>query len=257
MNETLLKIISESYKVFFAPTKKDNSRSSDKLKSIHSFIANTIKEKLDKNYKIYSISENKEDKEKIVAGFYYNKKVDITINYKKKDIVGIGVKSIMGNYSQNSNNYFENLLGETANLQRNKFKYCNFLIIPKYVPHYKKGATKNTKKLSKIEELNDMELKKYLKLYDDNLNNIFHKPNLTFILVIDTGIKDVLQNNLGKELNIKEFNKVLLKNYKITIFDIKNCPELRETKNFLEKVNDFDKFIDAVYNLVKVLSYGE
>lgn len=35
--------------------------------------------------------------------------VDITINYKGKAIAGYAVKFAMRNYSQNSNNYFENM----------------------------------------------------------------------------------------------------------------------------------------------------
>jgi hypothetical protein len=255
LNNELLEVISESYKVFFTPTKKDNARSNDKLKAIHAFISNKIKEKLDDSYKIYSISENKNDKEKIVNGFYYNKKVDIAITYKNKDILGIDIKSIMGNYSQNSNNYFENLLGETSNLQRNNYKYINFLIIPKYVPYYKKGKDKEHKILNNIENLNDNELKKYLKLYNDDVINLYHKPNKTFILIIDTGIRNILEENLKMELNINNFNKVLLQNYNISMFDL-NCNDLKETKSFLQKVNNFEKFINAICDLAKSESYG-
>ena len=44
-----------------------------------------------------------------IFGRYYPKNVDITINYKGKAIAGYAVKFAMRNYSQNSNNYFENM----------------------------------------------------------------------------------------------------------------------------------------------------
>ena len=49
------------------------------------------------------------DKEGSINGRYYPKNVDITINYKGKAIAGYAVKFAMRNYSQNSNNYFENM----------------------------------------------------------------------------------------------------------------------------------------------------
>lgn len=56
-------------------------------------------------------------KEMKLDGRYIDKVVDITILKNSKPIAGIGVKFVMQNYSQNSNNYFENMLGETANIR--------------------------------------------------------------------------------------------------------------------------------------------
>ena len=84
-------------------------------------------------------------------GRYVDKKVDITISKKDatmhKDIpvAGIAVKFVMQNYSQNSNNYFENMLGETANIRANKCPYFQIFIILDRLPYYKKETKRITK----------------------------------------------------------------------------------------------------------------
>ena len=81
-----------------------------------------------KEYKVFSQGYG-DDKEKEINGRYYDKKVDITIAYKNKIVAGIGVKFVQQNYAQNSNNYFENMLGETANIRTNKIPYFQIFII--------------------------------------------------------------------------------------------------------------------------------
>ena len=46
----------------------------------------------------------------------------------------------MRNYSQNSNNYFENMLGETANIRSNSIPYFQIFIIFDKVPYYEQGG---------------------------------------------------------------------------------------------------------------------
>jgi hypothetical protein len=48
----------------------------------------------------------------------------------------------MQNYSQNSNNYFENMLGETANIRSSNIPYFQIFIIPDEIPYYKKEKGK-------------------------------------------------------------------------------------------------------------------
>lgn len=119
-----LQVINSGYQSMLSS--EHGNRSNKKLIPIHQFIAEQIQSKLDDNYKIFSINEDKtKSKEKTVEGKYYDKNIDIAITYKNKDIGGISVKFITGNYQQNANNYFEHLLGETANLKRNNYSYSS------------------------------------------------------------------------------------------------------------------------------------
>ena len=103
MNNTeFLEQITASFKKFLCT----GSRSNEKLKILHGAIASDLYERLGKRFTVHSlgIGDGKEDK---IQGRYINKAVDITISDRKKAIAGIGVKFVMQNYSQNSNNYFE------------------------------------------------------------------------------------------------------------------------------------------------------
>lgn len=53
----------------------------------------------------------------------------------RKVAAGIGVKFVMQNYFQNSNNYFENILGETAHIRSKRIPYFQIFIIPDILPH--------------------------------------------------------------------------------------------------------------------------
>lgn len=92
---------------------------------MHSCIAEDLFNKLKKeNFRVCSLGFQA-GQEKFMKGRYLDKKVDISIKNTQsdRDICGIGVKFVMSNYSQNSNNYFENMLGETANIRCNDLLY--------------------------------------------------------------------------------------------------------------------------------------
>lgn len=83
---------------------------------------------------------------RMVQCCYIDKMEDITIQHKGKDVGGIAIKFVMQNYSQNSNNYFENMLGETANIRCNSIPYFQVFIILDKLPYYNKQ--KKTQKKS-------------------------------------------------------------------------------------------------------------
>ncbi len=130
-NADFLHIISESFGEFLV---KGTSRSTAKLKPLHGAIAQDIAERLGSNYEVWA-QGYLFNKEANMQGRYVNKKVDITIKHKGEPIAGIAVKFVMQNYSQNSNNYFENMLGETANIRCNHCPYFQVFIILDRLPY--------------------------------------------------------------------------------------------------------------------------
>ena len=129
MNNTqFLECITKSFLKFL----DTGSRSNEKLKILHGAIAKDLSIRLGDNYQIKSLgfSDNKEGK---IKGRYIDKDVDITIYKDSEPIAGIGVKFVMQNYAQNSNNYFENMLGETANIRSNRIPYFQIFITSKEV----------------------------------------------------------------------------------------------------------------------------
>lgn len=174
-NNKFLKVIKESFKAYLSV---GTSRSTTKLKTLHGHIAKDLKEKLGREYSIQSLGYGN-GKEGCIDGRYYPKNVDITIYYKDKAIAGYALKFVMRNYSQNSNNYFENMLGETANLRSNAIPYFQIFIIFDKVPYYKKNGS-----FQKYDVITQQKLDKYLKLSNDDPNVYFHTPNKTLVILL-------------------------------------------------------------------------
>ncbi|WP_049757049.1 hypothetical protein [Mycoplasma crocodyli] len=104
---------------------------------------------LGNDYDVHSLGYGN-GKEIKIPGRYIDKTVDITISKNDSVIAGIGVKFVMSNYKQNSNNYFENMLGETANLRSNNIPYFQIFILPELIPYFDKFG--NIRSWEKINE---------------------------------------------------------------------------------------------------------
>lgn len=174
-NEKFLDVIRTSFKTYLGV---DTSRSTAKLKSLHGRIAEDLQELYGKEYSVQAQGFGN-GKEGSISGRYYPKDVDITISKDGKPIAGYAVKFVMRNYSQNSNNYFENMLGETANIRSNKIPYFQIFIIFDKVPYYKKGGT-----FQRYDEISEHNLDKYIALSRDDPDAFFHTPDKTLLVVI-------------------------------------------------------------------------
>lgn len=173
-NQEFLTVVGNSFRKFL----ETGSRSNEKLKILHGAIANDLKERLGEGYSVCSLGIGK-GKEMKIDGRYIDKAVDITILKNYKPIAGIGVKFVMQNYSQNSNNYFENMLGETANIRCANIPYFQIFIIPDKLPYYKKDGT-----IQKWEEFTVHNSEKYLTLSKDDIQTSIHTPTKTLLFVV-------------------------------------------------------------------------
>jgi len=238
-----------------------HARSSEKIVPMHRCIAQILKEKLGDEYIIKSmgIGDNKEFK---FEGKYYEKDLDITILKDGKPISALGFKFVTSNYKQNSNNYFENMLGETANVKRNNLFYGQILILKEKMPYY----SSDKKQYTKIEKINEKNLKKYFKLGTDNAENLYHKPDIMFIGFIKTGDEERIAKAIENRETIQDKKKFntnnLLPLVKKNGIKFINPDELEEKfsdemLDFLKKHSDFEKFIDAFVNLTKGKTYGK
>ncbi len=125
------------------------SRSNRKLMPLHSCIARFISAALGSKYSVSSLGIG-DSKEEQIAGQYYAKRVDIAVINDNKPIASIGLKFVTSNYKQNNVNYFENMLGETANLRRNNCGYAQVIVIRKEMPYKLKSG--KTTKMERISE---------------------------------------------------------------------------------------------------------
>ena len=222
-----IEAINNSYEEY----KERGARSTAKLKPVHSFIAqyinNILNRKEGNKYKIYSLGFN-EGKEYQIDGKYYPKKEDIVVLVDENPIVVISFKFVTSNYAQNSNNYFENLLGETANIRRVNVGFAHLLILRAHTPYYDKNSGNKRGNLKKTELLTQKEIDKYVKLFEDN--DYPHKPDVLGILIVD--------NSANKERLIKA--------------DLENLGLDPKTKKLLDTKLSVNCFFDKVYHLCRL-----
>ncbi len=173
-NLDFLDCVAQSFKKFL----ETHSRSNQKLKILHGKIASDLASKLGKEYTIKSLGFEK-GKEAKIQGRYVNKNVDITIMKKGIEVAGIAVKFVMQNYSQNSNNYFENMLGETANIRANNIPYFQVLILPEEMPYYTDKG-----KLKKWDSVSSHHIGKYRILSEDSIDYSIHTPSKTLLYIV-------------------------------------------------------------------------
>ncbi len=232
-NEDFLKIISKSFRVFL----ETSARSNKKLKILHGTIAKDIKESLGEEYTIHSLGYGN-GKESKIKGRYMDKGVDITISKEEDDLGGVGVKFVMNNYAQNSNNYFENMLGETANIRTARKKYFQVLILPEKIPYYN-----NLKKITKWEKLTDNNISKYIKLSFDNEETYFHTPVKTLLLVVR--FPDIDPDSITNKQQYKK-HFLSMRNIEIVFSD-----NISATMGNQVILNDYEKFIKKVAFSIK------
>lgn len=233
MDEIFLQTLKESFLEYL----NSGERSNKKLCILHSKIANDLSKKLGNAYTINSLGFGN-FKEDLILGRYYDKKVDITISKNGKILAGIGVKFVMSNYSQNSNNYFENMLGETANIRSNSVAYFQIFILFDELPYF--AIKNNVKIIKKIEKITQHNIQKYINLSNDNIDIFMHTPNKTLVYLIKNSVK--ISPNLTQDA------------YKNLFLNNKNFEIQKSNLNFSfgnnTIYNDYDDFIKKISHCI-------
>ena len=235
INQRFLDAVRESYETYLSVS---TSRSTAKLKPLHGQIAQDVQDRFGKNYTVISQGFG-DDREECVQGRYYPKNVDITVcNKYSVPVAGYAVKFIMRNYSQNSNNYFENMLGETANIRANGIPYFQIFITFDVIPYYGVGNI-----LQRYEILNEHHLEKYIALSKDDPYFFCHTPNKTLIVILDSKNTNIMSysekfpsGDLGG-LILNNYARFIEETFRI-VHEIDKQEILRIMKKRLEKFND-------------------
>lgn len=175
-NQAFLHAVECSFRVYL---EKGSSRSNAKLKPLHGFIAQDLHERLGPDYAIFSQGYEKDHEEKL-PGRYQSKAADVSVFRNGIPIAGIAVKFVMQNYKQNSVNYFENMLGETANVRCAGIPYFQILIILDRLPYF----DKNNGQLKRWKQLTSHNIDKYVTLSKDDPTCFMHTPDRMLIFVI-------------------------------------------------------------------------
>ena len=236
-NDEFLEVIRKSFQTYL---QVDTSRSTAKLKSLHGQIARDLEELYGKEYTIQS-QGYRDDHEGSIDGRYYPKNVDITINKNGKPVAGYAVKFVMRNYSQNSNNYFENMLGETANIRANNIPYFQIFIIFEKVPYYKKGGI-----FTRYDEITEHNLKKYIALSKDNPDLYFHTPDKTLIVLLRLKEKE-LNYSFRDSKDYAEYYRSVIDDSDLITYSTK----IKDVFDDSVILNDYNDFINRTSYIVK------
>lgn len=225
LQDKFIKAINAS---FTAYNKKGGARSPKKLIPIHKFLSETVLNKIDKDLSIKSLGIG-DGKEAKFDGKYYPKKLDVAVFKDEKIIATISFKFITSNYKQNANNYFEQLMGETANIRRQGIAFAHFLVFRGGTPYFAKNKGNLRGKQTKTEIIKEKDLQKYVKLFKDM--DFPHKPDLIGVCLLDFG-----QNKKAKLVNLDDFD-----------FSF-------ETKQLLKNEFSLNNFLDKFIHLVNLKS---
>ncbi|MBI5404216.1 MAG: hypothetical protein HY959_12525 [Ignavibacteriae bacterium] len=215
----------EAITLSFNKYKEYGARSTAKLKPLHKYLAETQKDIWGSEYEINFLGDF--TKELTVEGKYYPKDVDIAISKNGSVKFCIGLKFVTSNYKQNANNYFENMMGETANIQANIIPYAQFIILRYNTPYYKKNEVND---VSKYEIINKKDIQKYLKLMFDSKQA--HRPEMLCVKIVDINEekRSVGSINLVKEFGV-EFAELM---------EDKLSPEI-----FFKDIINYKRFIES------------
>jgi hypothetical protein len=233
-NQDFLNCVLQSFQKFLS----SHSRSNKKLVILHGKIAEDLSIKLGNKYVIKSLGYE-EGKETKIKGRYLDKNVDITILKEDKPIAGIGVKFVMQNYSQNSVNYFENMLGETANIRSNNIPYFQIFIIPETLPYYESGG-----KFKHWETFSQHNAKKYFIMSKDNIEQFFHTPTKTLLFVINLPeIKTEIKDKKGYVDYYTKLKSLIIKASAIDYGKFKSSVIYNDYEEYINKITHYIKSI--------------
>ena len=170
--------IQDSYQAYLG----SGARSPEKLRPAHQWIADALLARLSGgDYEAFGMRVDNSDAHEIAAaGLYYDKKIDIAVKHKGRVVSGVGFKFVASNYKQNSNNFFEGMLGETANLRRGGVGYGVLMALPSKVRYLKRDGS-----VSGHEVINDKNMEKYLRLWCDSDRDFPHKPEVVGLVFVD------------------------------------------------------------------------
>ncbi len=245
MNRKFLDEINNIIKFSYSPQRtvngsNNNNRSARKVDPLHGRIAIDLQEQLGENYQVETkVTTGSESK---IPGRYIEKKVDVVVrNLETNDIVcGIGVKVPLNTFEKNKNNYFENMLGETANIRSsaNNIPYYQIIVLPSSIPSF---TTKNGSKCIKsIYTFTEDKLNLYKTLSMDNALAFYHTPVKTLLAIVDV---ESFPFEIGLlETAFKEEASRYYDSNELNFYDMNL--ECEFGKNII--FNDYKKFIEKI-----------
>lgn len=183
LRDRFLCAVQDSYKryVYHGP------RSNNKIKSLHGWVMKELRTKLGPGYEVSGLSDTSSSEEK-VHGKYYDKKVDVAIFRDGIALGVVSIKFVVTNFKQNKNNYFEQQLGETANLRSQNIVFGHIMVLLEPILYLNKAG-----KVTRREHVDDETINRYGNLAQDH--DLPHVPDVQCmaVFVLNEETKEVVR----------------------------------------------------------------
>lgn len=244
-NAEFLSVVSEAYLVGL-----DDPRGNAKLRILHGAIAHDLAHR--SGHAVEALGRDPET-EATIEGAYYPKKVDIVVlpNPQMPLVpAGIGVKLVMNGYQQNKNNYFESMLGETANLRSSGFRYAELFIVPSISPRFREATVLGQRAdvIQRMEVFTSHDLDKYSALSQLNPREQLHAPNLVLLCIIELPENPMAHVGSSREAYVSHFRQRYdAGDFDVTFKDLEGGAV--EPGHWLIQ-NDYDEFADRFLGLL-------
>lgn len=155
-------------------------RSKEKTKVLHGWVQDEMRRELGDEYEFTGQTPDT-TREAKVSGMYYDKDVDVLIARDGQELGVISIKFVISNYWQNSVNYIEQQIGETANLRRRNIVYGNLFCVTNPIPYKNRRG-----EITRLERLRDHDVRRYAKLRSDYEHA--HAPDEMAIGIVDIDV---------------------------------------------------------------------
>ena len=152
-------------------------RSNEKTKVLHGWVQDELRRELGEGYEFTGQTPASASEAK-VAGMYYDKDVDVLVARDGQELAVISIKFVISNYWQNSVNYFEQQLGETANLRRKNIVYGNLFCVTNPIPYKNRSG-----EITRRERLREHDIQRYARLRADHEH--LHAPQELAIGIVE------------------------------------------------------------------------
>ena len=200
--ERFLAAMQQSYRM----VQRHGVRSNQKTRVLHGWVQDELGRELGDGYAFTGQSPDS-TREANVGGMYYGKDVDVLVARDEQELGVVSIKFVISNYWQNSVNYFEQQIGETANLRRRNIVYGNLFCVTNPIP-YKNRAGEITRR----ESIRDHDIQRYARLRADHEH--IHAPDEMSIAIVtlDTELDAVTGVADTAALDISDDSRAALAN---------------------------------------------
>ena len=202
IEQRFLAAMQQSYRMVL----EHGTRSNQKTRVLHGWVQNELRRELGDDYAFTGQSPTSTH-EANVEGMYYGKDVDVLVSRDEQELGVVSIKFVISNYWQNSINYLEQQIGETANLRRRNVVYGNLFCVTNPIPYKNRAG-----EITRLERIREHDIQRYANLRADHEH--IHAPQEMAIGIVDLDTERDAVTGVSNpaDLDLSEYSRGALAN---------------------------------------------